>query len=259
VSAGWLDIGGPEGPRRAALRAGLTRVGGGAAEVPLAGVSSDQLHFYSQPARVRFEGRGAPPSVAGLDFIERALRPGDRLEWAGYTLVFGGEAEASQLASLEELEVPHEIVAPSPTVTAPLEDAATRMARRARAGIACELGLAERGAVQRWQKAVLQGNFEPDACARELLAAPPTSEGEERLAERAGSLLRDFLMASYLSGSKGAGRKLRGGMRNLAGFLLAQLVALVVFSAIVLAILLVLRVKGESLDALLDRVISWVP
>jgi len=250
MSGSWLEISGPGGVRRAALQADTTRVGGGAAEVPLAGLGDEQLHFSVRPARVRFEGRGAPPRCAGVSFIERALRPGDRLEWAGYTLVYGGEAEEGQLAPLEEIAVPGEVV------TSASED---RLAQRVRAGIACELGLVERAAAQRWQTAVLEGRFEPDACARELLARAPTREGEERMQARAGLLLRDFVMASHLSGAKGAGRKLRGGLRNLAAFLLAQLVALLVFTGIVVAILLVLRSKGESLDALLDRVISWVP
>ena len=86
---------------------------------------------------------------------------------------------------------------------------------------------------------------------------PPEVEG--RMTERAGTLLRDFLMAPYLSGALGAGRKAKRGLKNVLAFLLAQLVALVVFCAIVAAILLVLRVRGESLDGWLDRLIALLP
>lgn len=250
MSGAWLELQGPGGTRREALLEGLTRVGGGTADLALEGVGEGELHFLARPPRVRFDGRGAPPRCSGASFEERALRPGDRIEWRGYTLVYGGEADVADQAALEEIAAPETPVTPAGD---------ERLARRVRAGIACELGLAERAAVQRWQAAVLAGRFEPEACARELLVAPLTREGEERAVERAGSLLRDFLMSSHLSGAKGAGRKLRGGLRTLLAFLLAQLLALLVFTGIVLGILLVLRAKGESLDALLDRVISWVP
>lgn len=253
MSGAWLDLHGPQGTRREALGAETTRLGGGAAEIPLAGVGTDQLHFLARPPRVRFEGRGTPPRCEGASFIERALRPGDRLEWAGFTLVYGGEADAADLAPLEE------IAEPGAQVTVAVASPVDRLTARVRAGIACELGFAERAALQRWRTAILESRFEPDACARELLAAPLTREAEERLTERAGTLLRDFLMASHLSGVKGAGRKVRGGLRNLVAFLVAQLVALVVFTGIVLGILLVLRAKGRSIDELLDRVTSWVP
>lgn len=252
MSAGWLDIHSSTGVQRERLVDGLTRCGGGKAEVPLGGVGEDQLCFWGQPPRVRFEGRGPVPLLNGKPLAEVSLVHGDRIDWAGFTLVFATEGPARE-ASLEELVVPAEQVTP------PTGPGADGLARRVRAGIACELGLAERGALKRWQEAVLAGRFEPEACARELVPSALGPEAEQRILERGGSLLRDFVMAPYLEGAKGASRKVRGGLRNMAGFLVAQAVALLVFSAIVAAILLVLRVKGKSLDGWLDRLIDLVP
>lgn len=257
--SGWrLELHSADGVRREALREGLTRVGGGAAEIALAGVGTDQLWLWDHPPRARFEGLGSAPRLNGAVLGEHALAPGDRIDWAGVTLVFvaarEGAADEPRLALLEELVEPA-----APVTPAASSSDEERLARRVRAGIACELELAERGTLKRWQEAVLAERFEPDACARELLAAPFAREAEQRMLERSGTLLRDFLMSSYLRGAKGAGRKLRGGLRNVLAFLLAQLVALVVFSLIVVAILLVLRVEGESLDAWLDRVIRLMP
>lgn len=254
MSGAWLELHSEGGVRREALRAGLTRVGGGKAEVPLAGVGVDQITLWDQPPRARFEGRGRAPLLNGVALTEATLSAGDRIDWAGVTLVFGTSAPERPEATLEELAPPT-----VPVTLAATPDVAGRLAARLRSGLACELGLADRAALKRWQEAVLAGRFEPDACARELLVAPLPAEAEQRLVDRSGTLLRDFVMAAYLTGTKGAGRKLRGGLRNLVAFLLAQAFALLVFSAIVAAILLVLRVKGESLDGWLDRVIGLVP
>ncbi|MEQ1894513.1 MAG: hypothetical protein ABL998_18390 [Planctomycetota bacterium] len=254
MSGGWLELHSAAGVRREVLRAGLTRVGGGSAEIPVAGVGADQLWLWDRPPRARFEGRGDAPRLNGEVLGEHALTPGDRIDWAGVTLVFGGAAADAPQATLEEL------VEPTPTVTGESSPSdGERLALRVRAGIACELELAERTPLKRWQEAVLAERFEPDACARELLATTFTREAEQRMLERSGTLLRDFLMSSYLRGAQGAGRKLRGGLRNVLAFLLAQLIALAVFTLIVVAILLVLRVKGESLDRWLDRVIDLAP
>jgi hypothetical protein len=255
LSGGWLEFHSPEGVQRAALLDGLTRIGGGAADLPLAGVGEDQLCLWDRPARARFQGSGSAPRLNGEVLGERALRPGDRIDWAGVTLIYGGAADEARAATLEELVEPGAALAPGATPGSVDE----RLALRVRAGIACELELVERGAMKRWQEAVLAEHFEPDACARELLAAPLAHEAEQRVLARAGTLLRDFLMSSYLQGAKGAERKLRGGLRNVLAFLLAQLIALAVFTAIVAAILLVLRSQGESLDRWLDRVIGLVP
>lgn len=255
MSGGWLDIQGPAGSRREALLEGLTRIGGAGLDVVLTGTqlsgpSDDQLHVWNRPPRVLFLGRGARPLVHGLPFEEHALKPGDRIEWAAHTLVYGGEAAPADLATLEELE-------PSrPSGETPLAAAGdARLVARVRAGLACELGLADPAAAKRWREAVLAEKFDPDACARELLARPLGPEAEQRLLERSGTLLRDFLMAALLAGAAGAARRLRQSSRSLVAFVLTQLLALVVFAALVGAALLLMRSKGTSIDAFLDRIL----
>ena len=80
MGAGWLQITDAKGSRRENLRPGLTRVGGGDAEVSLDGVGEDQLHLSEN--RVVFVGSGTPPTSAGSVFRERTLAVGDCIEWS---------------------------------------------------------------------------------------------------------------------------------------------------------------------------------
>lgn len=246
MSGGWLDIRGPEGSRREALLDGLTRIGGAGSDIVLSAAGEDQLHVWNRPPRVLYLGRGSRPSAAGQPFEERALKPGDGFDWAGHAFVYGGEAAHAHQATLEELAPTHP--------AAPAADGPQgRLVRRLRAGLACDLGLAEGAVLKRWREAVQAGRWDADLCAEELLARPLGDEGEQRLSERSGSLLRDFLMAPLQSGSAGARRRLRESTRGLVAFLLTQGLALLVFTLLVLAALLVLRGQGKSIDALLDR------
>jgi hypothetical protein len=97
--------------------------------------------------------------------------------------------------------------------------------------------------------------FRINACARELATDLRGPDAERRLLERSGTLLRDFLMAPLLSGARGAARKAREKARGLVAYLVSQAVALLVFTLIVGAILLVLRSQGRSIDAFLDVVL----
>jgi hypothetical protein len=212
--------------------------------VVLAPEVAGELHVWNRPPRAIHLGRGESPTCAGQPFEERELRPGDRIQWAGHTLVYGGEAAGAHQAELEELTVP-----------APPRAAREPLSARVRAGLACELGIADAQAMKRWQQAVLAERFDADACARELLPAVPGAEAEQRLLERSGTLLRDFLMAPYLSGAAGARRKLREQGRSFVAFLVAQGLALLVFGLLVAASLLVARAGGTSIDALLDRIL----
>lgn len=245
MSGGWLDVQGPGGTRREALREGLTRVGGPGSDVVLAQEVEGELHVWNRPPRAIHLGRGGHPTCAGQPFEERDLRPGDRIEWAGHVLVYGGEAAGGHQAELEELSAP----------VAPVAPGAAPLVARVRAGLACQLGLADAQAMKRWQQAVLAGRFDADACARELLPGSSGAESEQRLLERSGTLLRDFLMAPYLSGAAGARRKLREQGRSIVAFLVAQGLALLVFGLLVAASLLVARAGGTSIDALLDRIL----
>lgn len=254
MSGGWLDIDGPAGARREALREGLTRVGGPGCDVVLwsappglpGSPGNDELQVWNRPPRALFLGRGPRPRCAGQEFDEHALRPGDRIEWQGHALVYGGEIASADLAPLEELTV-------APVAAAAPADA--RFVQRLRAGLACELGLADAKAMKRWREEVLANRFDADACARELLARELPREAEDRLLERAGTLLRDFLMAALLRGAAGAGRKVREKTRGCVAFLVTQTIALLVFALLVAATLLVVRGQGTSLDALLDRLL----
>lgn len=245
MSGGWLDVRGPSGARREALREGLTRIGSTGCEILLPGAGEDELHVWNRPPRAVFLGRGPRPLAGGEPFEERALRPGEVFEWAGHVFVYGGEAASRDLATLEEL----------PLAPARLDGPEARLTLRLRAGLACDLGLVEGAVAQRWREAVQAGRYDADACARELLPSPLGEEAEQRLLERSGTLLRDFLMAPLTSGAAAVRRKLRASSRGLAAFLLTQGLALVVFSLLVLAALLVLRGQGKSIDAMLDRLL----
>jgi hypothetical protein len=247
VSRTWLEVQGPLGARREALREGLTSIGGPGCDIALPVESTDQLQVWNRPPRMLFLGRGARPSLSGAPFEERMLSPGDRIEWRGHVLVYGDDAPPEQ-ATLEELPV-------LPGAPILMDAAPDPLALRVRAGLACELGLVEPKAAKRWRERVVAGSFDADACARELATDLRGPDAERRLLERSGTLLRDFLMAPLLSGARGAARKAREKARGLVAYIVSQAVALLVFTLIVGAILLVLRSQGRSIDAFLDVVL----
>jgi hypothetical protein len=242
MSGGWLDVRGVGETRRVALLEGLTRVGAQGADVVLPGVDGE-LHVWNRPPRVLHLGRGPRPTAGGAPFDERALRPGEAFDWAGYSFVYGGVAAREDLAALEELPG-----APTPESALPV----STLLQRVRAGLACELGFADATAAKRWREAVKAGQFEPDACARELVPRALPSQAEQRILERSGSLLRDFLMAALLTGAEGSRRRAREQTRGVLAFLIAQGLAFLVFVLLVVAALFLLRYKGTSIDAFLD-------
>lgn len=139
-----------------------------------------------------------------------------------------------------------------------LGPAEVRALRRVLAGLLVETGGAEKAAVKRWQKAVLEKTWDADACADELIAtARPGASAEGALAERAARLQRDLLMASHLRGIKGASRRVRGATRNASAALLVQVAVFVVMAAIIAIGLVVARVGYEkSIDGIIDRVVE---
>jgi hypothetical protein len=249
VSGSWLDIRGPEGTRREVLREGVTRLGGPGADIVIPGVGADQLHVWNRPPRVLFLGSGARPLADTTAFDDRLLKPGDAFEWAGHRFLYGGEAASEHQASLEELPSAQPVASVAPA------GSEARLLARLRAGLACDLALVDGAAAKRWREAVQAGRFDADLCARELLARPLGAEAEQRLLERAGTLQRDFLMAPLLSGPAAARRKLRESSRGLVAFLLTQGLALVIFTMLIAAALLVLRGQGRSIDSYLDRLL----
>jgi hypothetical protein len=254
VTGRWIEITDASGTRREPLRAGLTRVGGGDAEVLLAGVGSDELHVWDDPPRAVFVGAGAQPRYGGTPFTERALAPGDRIEWAGAVLELG-EGHASE-ASFEEIVDPaRAVTGPGVSAVAGAEGDGERTLARLRAGLLVDLGLTDASVVKRWQRAVVDGSFDADLCAGAVAAASRAGADDPRMRERAGRLLRDFVMAPTTRGARGASRRARQAARGGIAFVLAQGLALLVYSVIVLVALLLLRVRDVSLDGFLDRIL----
>ncbi len=256
MAGGWLDISDASGTRREALRDGLTRIGGVDGEIPLEASGSDQLHVWDRPPRAIFVGGGTAPTLNGRALDEEQLKPGDQLEWHGVKLVYGGEAAPDDHAALEEIPLapPPAPAAAQPAVVArglpPEED---KVWKRLQAGLLVELSMADRVTAKRWQDAVMRDDFDADQCAREILARSPGRGGDPKMIERSGRLLRDLLMAPLLSGSRGASRKARQAAKGGMAMILSQGIAFVVYSLIVLAILLLLRLRGVEFDALFDR------
>jgi len=248
--AAWLQVDRGDGPRKVALDGGLTLVGGEEGELRVPGSGGDRMHVWDRPPKVLFVGDGERPQVNGAPLEEAALANGDTIHWRGVRFVFGLPE-----AVLEELPP----VAPTPARPAAVPAAAGLgtdvVSRRLRAGMLVELGLADRAVAKRWQDAVVRGEFEPDACAREILAAGDLAPDDPQLVQRSGRLLRDLLMAPRQRGVRGAGLRARRAARTGLAYLISQLVVIAIFSLIVLAALFAVRVRwGWSVDAFLDGI-----
>jgi hypothetical protein len=257
MAGGWLDVTDAQGTRREVLREGLTRVGGPGADVALAGAGADELHVWDRPPRVVFVGSGARPTVGGAEVSEAPLSPGTRIDWSGASLVYGGEAAAADHASLEEVHVPltshHAVHAAS---VGGLDEGQARIWRRLQAGMLVEMGRADKAAERRWQNEVMSGAFDPDACADEILARSGGLTADDAVNERAARLLRDFLMAPLVRGVKGASRRARQAAKGGVAYVVSQVVAISIYSLILAMIVLVLRIKGHTIDGFLDGILS---
>ena len=261
MSGNWLEITDAKGTRREPLREGLTRVGSGTAEIHLDGVAGDQLHVWNRPPRAVFVGEGTPPQKDGAPFEEIALRSGDEIRWAGATLRYTGEAAPATPASLEELPVEAATTSKPSTPDVPGSPAGSRgeherIWRRLVAGMMVELDMTDRSLVKRWQRRVVDGEFEVDRCARELFEAGTPRMDELRLLERSGRLLRDFLMAPLARGARGAGRRARRATKSGMAFLVAQLIAIGVYSLILVLIMAFLWKRGVRFDAMFEGFLS---
>ena len=167
----------------------------------------------------------------------------------------GGPAEAP----LVELGVPVDATSgegPEPDTSSASASADPTCWRRVRAGLLVEQGKADKKVARRWQEAVQRGEFDPDACAAELLGADPGGAGEAAMLERCARLQRDLLMAPMLRGTKGAGRKVREATRGFVAMLVSQLFVLSIYTLVILAALLLVRAKGFELDASLDTILG---
>ena len=131
--------------------------------------------------------------------------------------------------------------------------------RRVQAGILVEQGLADRVVVREWQEAVRERRFLPDDCAQALLARSQVTRDDVRIVQRTHVLLRDLLMAPLAKGARGAGRKAKRAAQGGVAMVLAQGAAFLVYCLIVAAVLVVLRLKGHSVDEWLDRLLLREP
>jgi len=252
MTSAWIDLIDARGVRqRHPLREGLTTVGGRRGDVALEGTDGDQLHIWDRPPKLLFVGTGEQPRVGGTALEEHALRSGDVIEWCGARLEFRGLA----YAQLEEVELPSEpasVVAPQTASGALSEDPAWR---RLRAGLLVELGIADATAARRWQDAILRNEFEPESCARDLLASSPLPAGDARVLERATRLQRDLIMSPVQHGVRGRTRRLRSAASNWFAMALTQLFVLALFVALFGFALFIVRVRWSwSVDAYLDRI-----
>lgn len=131
---------------------------------------------------------------------------------------------------------------------------------RCLAGLWVERGALPKALLDRWRKAVISGSYDAESCARELLAARDPAADASWLPERAGRLLRDFLMEDVM---RDGGRRARVAAKRGLAFFVAQIAVLALFALLAFLFLVILRVKGVSLDGGIDRfmdgIVSWLP
>lgn len=246
----WLEVLDGSAPARVALRRGLTRVGGPGADRGLAAWSGGELHFWDGPPRVLFVGDGERPRVNGRAFDESPLAEGDAIEWAGARLVFRRSAPVLE-------EIPFEEVAPATRAGASPGAALERLGTWVLAGVLAEQGIGSRKGTKRWQDAVLRGEFDADACARDLLRDGAPAPDDARVTVRAERLFRDLVMAPVTRGVSGTSRRVRLAAKGGTAMIVAQLLAISVYTLIVLVVFLLIRVKWDvSFDGLFDRLVG---
>ena len=246
-----IEIGGVTS--RADLKSGLTRLGGPGADVVIPGAPEGELHFWSDPPKLVHVSGQTPLEVAGTRRHELELKGDEAVVWGRVTLRYHGAATVLE-------EIPFEDPEPqraAPARTAGSSSEGGRAWTRVQAGMAVELGLADKSAVKRWQEAVLRNEFDADACSRQVLSGGGVSADDPRVVERAGRLLRDFLMSGLQRGVKGAGRKVRARARSGTAYVVANLIAISVYTAIVMVVMVLARLKWRSsFDGAIDVVLG---
>lgn len=244
--------------RRVELPAGLLRLGGAGTDVVLEDAPGGELHLWDDPPKLVLASGGAPLRVDGEETSEALLTDGARVRWGEYLIAFHAPP-APVIEEIEPAASPGSAVPPAPA--APPAERAAQEAGRAwelvRAGLLVDLGLTDRAALKRWREAVLRGEFDPAACARDLAGPSPPGGDDPRLVERARRLLRDFLMADLARGVRGASRRARAATKSGVAMLVAQATALLVYTAVIFTILVLVRKKwGLSVDGWLDAVLG---
>lgn len=259
----WIEISVGGEKHRHPLSPRGVRIGGEDCALQVPEPAGDALVLMGSPPRVKLEGGSTTPLLNGRVFEEATLQSGDAIQWGGAVLVIGGSAV---LEEIEEVSTPAPAAsaasapnsaggASSGNVEAP--EGLQRIGRRMAAGLAAELGLADKKAVKRWQEAVISGGFQADACASELLTEDLTED--KRIIERAGRFQRDLLMTSLQRGAQGAKRKVRQAAKGGAGFLVAQLLVVGIITLILGVIVILARVKWDiSVDDWIDGLLGGI-
>jgi len=243
----WLELRDGHETRNVPIAGSLTKIGGQSPDVSMQGLPQGELHVWSDPPKVVLVAGQAALAVNGVDCREALIADGDRIDWGEVRFHFRRKESAPVL---EEIAVS----APPAAPAVPAPGSGGSSWTRVRAGMMVELGLAEKGAVRSWQESVMRGEFSPDACARDLSVGSDLDGEDPRLLERSGRLLRDFLMASTMSGAGGARRKARQAGKKGAAIFVSQLFVIIVYTLIILVVMALLHAKWPEtfFDPLFD-------
>lgn len=267
----WVEVDWNGAKRRLELSSALTRIGAHGCDIEIGGIGTDELHVWCDPPKLIHVGAETTPVCNGRAFQEVSLNNLDTVQWGDSVLVFGVEDDI--LVELDDSEPPTAAASAPQAPVSTLPSSVARSAslpaapaaiaaepdrawNRVAAGMIVEMGLSKKANAKRWQDSVIRGEFDPDACALDMLASTGIETSDPRLLERAGRLERDLLMMPLQTGVRSAGRKARRAARGGLAYIIAQFVAVGIYTLILIAIVLLLRVKNDySLDAMLD---SWL-
>ncbi len=236
-------------------------MGGAASDVALAGAASTasgELHFWSDPPRVIYVGRGDPPLLDGRVFEQAPLSAGASIQWAGAVLVYGCTPVIEEIDPEPELDLGASASGHGAEGVSPgLPSERDVVADRVKSGLLADLNLTDKTAVNRWRKAVMTGEFDSDACSRELLAGASDGPADVRLLQRATRLQRDLLMSAHTRGIRGAGRRARAAGRSGAAYVVANLIAISIYSFVMFLLMIMVRSQyGTSFDGTLDSILD---
>ncbi len=243
----WLEFKDGQETRSIPLAGALTKIGGATPDVFMQGLPAGELHLWSDPPKLVTVAGQAALTVNGVACRDALLADGDRVDWGGVGFQFRRQEQTPVLK-----EIPAEAPVPAPAPPAP--DSGGASWARVQAGMMVELGLADKAAVRTWQESVMRGDFSPDACARDISRGVELDSEDPRLMERSGRLLRDFLMASTMSGVDGARRKARQAGKKGAAIFVSQLFLITVYTLIILVVMALLHAKWPEtfFDPLFD-------
>lgn len=234
--------------RRIEVRSTGCTLGDPGSDNPLPGVSEGRLELTGPPWRLRVVRGAAALEAGGRPAVEAALDAGQAVRWGDFELELELELEPLGEGEVAMAAAAHRSSAAEPTAW-----------RWLKAGLAVELGLADRSEAKDVQASVRAGQFSAEKAADQLLAKGTIADDDGRLLARASVLTRDLVMAPTMRGTGAAARAGRGCVRGFLAFSVVQLAGFVLFTLLVLALLLGLRWQGTSLDAHADRLLGWIP